>query len=69
MFVLILIDWIPQLAVTLYIYRVGWTYPVRNPVYRSKTIKISNCTRTLLGPVRPVGRASLVTETPTGQTT
>ena len=40
---------------TLYIYRVGWTYPTINPVYRSKSIKISSCTRTLPGPVRPVG--------------
>ena len=40
---------------TLYIYRVGRTYPARNPVYRSKSIKISSCTRTLPGPVKPVG--------------
>jgi len=46
-----------QSAVTLYIYRVGKTYPARNHVYRSKSIKNSNCTRT---PPRPVG--------PTGQT-
>ena len=43
----------PQSAVTLYIYRVGKTYPARNPVYRSKSIKISSCTRTLPGPVGP----------------
>ena len=49
-----------QSAVTLYIYRVGKTYPARNPVYRSKSIKNSNCTRTPPRPVRPVG--------PTGQT-
>ena len=48
-----------QSAVTLYIYRVGKTYPARNPVYRSKSIKNSKCTRTPR-PVRPVG--------PTGQT-
>ena len=24
---------------THYIYRVGWTYPARNPIYRSKSIK------------------------------
>ena len=29
--------------------------PVRNPVYKSKSMKNSICTRTLLGPVRPVG--------------
>ena len=39
---------------TLYIYRVGKTYPARNPVYRSKSIKNSNCTRTPR-PVRPPG--------------
>ena len=49
-----------QSAVTLYIYRVGKTYPARNPVYRSKSINNSNCTRTPPRPVRPVG--------PTGQT-
>ena len=45
---------------TLYIYRVGWTYPARNHVYRSKSMKNPSCIRTLPGPVRPVG--------PTGQT-
>ena len=40
---------------TLYIYRVGWTYPGRNPITRSKSIKIPSCTRNPLGPVRPVG--------------
>ena len=49
-----------QSAVTLYIYRVGKTYPARNHVYRSKFIKNSNCTWTPPRPVRPVG--------PTGQT-
>ena len=48
-----------QSAVTLYIYRVGKTYPARNHVYRSKSIKNSNYTRTSPGLVRPVG--------PTGQ--
>jgi len=47
----------PQSAVTLYIYRVGKTYPARNLVYRSKSIKNSNYSRI---PPRPVG--------PTGQT-
>src|SRR6185437_12921711 len=46
-----------QSAVTLYIYRVGKTYPARNHVYRSKSIKNSNYSRT---PPRPIG--------PTGQT-
>ena len=45
---------------TLYIYRVGWTYPARNPITRSKSIKIPSCTRIPLGLVRPVD--------PTGQT-
>ena len=45
----------PQSAVTLYIYRVEKTYPSRIPVYRSKSIKFPNCTRTPHGPVRPVG--------------
>ena len=49
-----------QSAVTLYIYRVGKTYPARNPVYRSKSIKNSNYTRTPPKPVRPIG--------PNGQT-
>ena len=47
-----LIDWMSESAVILYIYRVGWTYPAKNPIYRSKSIKISSCIRTLLGPVR-----------------
>ena len=53
---------------TLYIYRVGWTYPARNPVYRSKSIKISTCTRTLSGPVRPVGPCRTGHSASTGQT-
>ena len=60
MYCCVLIDWIPSIGVALYIYRVGWTYPTRNPVYRSKSIKILNCTRTPFGPVEPVW--------PTGQT-
>ena len=34
-----LIDWIYQSSVALYIYRAGWTYPTRNPFYRSKSTK------------------------------
>jgi len=48
-----------QSAVILYIYRVGKTYPARNPVYRSKFIKNSNCTRTpprQIRPIRPTGQ-------------
>ena len=60
-----LIDWMPQSAATLYIYTVEWTYPTRNPVYRSKSIKILNYTRTPLG---PVSRARPITGTSTGWT-
>ena len=60
MFLIDSIEFFLQSAVTLYIYRVGKTYPTRNFVYRSKSIKNSNCTRTPPRPVRPVG--------PTGQT-
>ena len=51
----------PQSAVTLYIYRMGKTYPVRNPIYRSKSIRFPNCTQTphgLVRPVRPTGRTA-----------
>ena len=58
----------PQSAMTLYIYRVGNTYPARNPVYKSKSIKISSCTRTLPGPVRPVGPCRTGHNALTGQT-
>ena len=53
---------------TLYIYRVGWTYLVRNPIYRSKSIKILNYTRTPFGPVRPVGSCETSYNAQTGQT-
>ena len=52
--VFVLIDWISQSAVTIYIYRVGRTYPARNPIYRSKSVKILFCTRTPHGLVRSV---------------
>ena len=45
---------------TLYIYRVGWTYPARNPITKSKYIKIPSCTRIPLGPVRPVDPTGLI---------
>ena len=60
MFLIDSIGLYPQSAVTLYIYRVGWTYPAKNPDYRSKFMKNPSCTRTPHGPVRPVrptGRA------------
>jgi len=46
----------PQSAVTLYIYKVGKTYPARNHVYRSKSIKNSNYSRIPPRPVRPTGQ-------------
>ena len=57
-----------QSAVTLYIYRVGRTYPARNPVYRSKSMKNPSCTRTLPGSVRPVGPCRTGHSASTGQT-
>ena len=53
---------------TLYIYRVGWTYPARNPVYISKSMKNPSRTRTLPGPVRPVGPCWTGHSASTGQT-
>ena len=58
----------PQSAVTLYIYRVGKTYPARNPVYRSKSIKNPNYSRTPPRPVRPVGLLPDQLQHQTGQT-
>ena len=57
-----------QSAVTLYIYRVGKPYPVRNPVYRSKSIKNSNYSRIPPRPVRPVGLLPDQLQHQTGQT-
>ena len=56
MFLIDSIGFDPQSAMTLYIYRVGKTYPARNSVYRSKSIKNSNYSRTPPRPVRPTGR-------------
>jgi len=65
----------PQSTVTLYIYRAGWTYPVRNLYYRSRSIKILIWLRLLLDrsdrsdpPVRPVGPCRTGHSAPTGQT-
>ena len=55
-----------QSAVTLYIYRVGKTYPVRNHVYRSKSIKNSHYSRT---PPRSVGPTGQTGRAPAGQAT
>ena len=51
------IGFYPQSAVTLYIYRVGKTYPTRSHIYRSKSIKNSNYSRIPPRPVRPTGQA------------
>ena len=59
MFLIDSIGLYPQSAMTLYIYRVGKTYPARNLVYRSKSIKNSNYSRIpprLVRPVRPTGQ-------------
>ena len=48
---------------TLYIYRVGWIYPVTNPIRRLKFIKIPSCTRIPLRPVRPVVAGQAGSET------
>ena len=63
-----LIDWIFQSAVSLYIYRVRWTYPARNSVYRSKSIKNPSCIRTLPGPVGPYRTGHSASTGQTGQT-
>ena len=61
------IDWISQSAVALYIYRMGWTYPAKNPFYR--IYKNPNSTRTPLGPVRPVRPTGQTGRSPVGQAT
>ena len=53
---------------TLYIYRVGWTYPARNPYYRSRSTKNPYLTRTPPRPVRPVGPCQTGHNASTGQT-
>ena len=63
------IGFYPQSAVTLYIYRVGKTYPTRSHVYRSKFIKNSNYSRIPPRPVRPVGPTGQTGRSPAGQTT
>ena len=54
---------------TLYIYRVEWTCPARNLITRSKSMKITSCTRTLPWPFRPVGRARPTIDASSDQTT
>ena len=58
-----------QSAVTLYIYRVGKTYPVSNSIYRSKSIKNPNYSRTPPRPVRPVGPIGQTSRAPAGSAT
>ena len=70
------IDWMmTQSAVTLYIYRVGWTYPAKNLFYRSRSTKILIVLGLLLDwsdksdpPVRPVGLLPDRPQYQTGQT-
>ena len=65
----------PESVVTLYIYRMEWTYPARNPVYRSKSIKnlvvlglyLDRSDRSDL-PVRPVSPCWTGHSASTGQT-
>ena len=63
-----LIDWISQSAVALYIYRVGWTYPAKKFFLQIWIYQKPNSTRTLLGPIRPVGLLPGRLQRPTGQT-
>ena len=46
----IVVAWIKM---TLIFIGWGWTYPTRNPVYRSKSMKNPSCTQTLPRPVGP----------------
>jgi hypothetical protein len=73
-----MIDWVmpPQAAVTLYIYRVGRSCPVRNPLTTRNSQELHNSTRTQgppVRPVRPTGQTGVAvarsaTRRPTGQT-
>ena len=69
MFLIDSIGLVPQSAVTLYIYRMAKTYPVRNPIYRSKSIKNSNYSGIPLRPVRPVGPTDQTGRAPAGSAT
>ena len=66
MFLIDSIGLFPQSAVTLYIYRVGKTYPVRNSIYISKSIKNPNYSRT---PPRRVGPTGQTGQAPAGSAT
>jgi hypothetical protein len=73
-----MIDWVipPQTAVALYIYRVGRSFPARNPFTTRNLQGLLNSTRTRGLPVRPVrctgptgvAVAGSATRRPTGQT-
>ena len=55
-----LIDWMmTQSAVTLYIYRVGWTYPAKNLFYRTGCTKNLNLLGLLLDRLDPSDRSRL----------
>jgi hypothetical protein len=49
-----LIDWIPQSAVALYIYRAGRSCPTRKSFYKSKSIRTPLFGSDTGAPVRPV---------------
>jgi hypothetical protein len=49
-----LIDWLPQSAVALYIYRVGRSCPARKSFYKSQSIRTSLFGSDTGAPVRPV---------------
>jgi hypothetical protein len=73
-----MIDWVipPQTVVALYIYRVGRSFPIRNPFTTRDSQGLLNSTRTRgppVRPVRPTGQTGVVvagsaTRHPTGQT-
>ena len=68
----ILIDWMPQSAVALYIYRVGGLAQqeilLQDLNLRKILIVVGLCLDRSDPPVRPVGRARPATYTSTGQT-
>ena len=75
MFLIDSIGLFPQSAVTLYIYRVGKTYPARNPIYRSRSTKTLITLGLLIDrldrsdpPARPVGLLPDQLQHQTGQT-
>jgi hypothetical protein len=70
-----MIDWVmpPQTVVGLYIYRVGRSWPARNPFTTRNSQGLHNSTRTRGPPVRPTGQTGVAVagsaiRRPTGQT-